>query len=112
MLDALRIVLATGQLTKDQICQDVNPAKAPAVCRQRASSAAHAMASLIARHGASGRGKARSPREGTVGGVETTRMVGARGVGPRLTRSSGIWIQRLYRGRILVTMGGAWPPLR
>jgi DNA invertase Pin-like site-specific DNA recombinase len=39
-------------------------------------------------------------------------MVGARGVGPRLTRSSGIWIPRLYRGRVLVTMGGARPPLR
>jgi len=34
-----------------------------------------------------------------------TRMVEARGVGPRLTRSSGIWIPRLYRGRVLVTMG-------
>jgi len=48
-------------------------------------------------------------------------MVGARGVGPRLTRSSGIWIPCLYRGRILVIiyrgrilviMGGARPPLR
>ena len=39
-------------------------------------------------------------------------MVEARGVGPRLTRSSGIWIPRLYRGRVLVTMGGARPPLR
>jgi hypothetical protein len=39
-------------------------------------------------------------------------MVGANGVGPRLTRSSGIWIPRLYRGRVLVTMGGARPPLR
>jgi D-xylose transport system substrate-binding protein len=29
----LSIVLDTGQLTKDQICQDVNPASAPAVCR-------------------------------------------------------------------------------
>jgi D-xylose transport system substrate-binding protein len=29
----LSIVLDTGQLTKDQICQDVNPATAPAVCR-------------------------------------------------------------------------------
>jgi hypothetical protein len=33
-------------------------------------------------------------------------------VEPRLTRSSGIWIPRLYRGRVLVTMGGAKPPLR
>jgi hypothetical protein len=39
-------------------------------------------------------------------------MVGARGVAPRLTRSSGIWIPRVYRGRVLVTMGGARPPLR
>ena len=39
-------------------------------------------------------------------------MVGARGVGPRLTRSSGIWIPRLHRGRVLVTMGGARPPRR
>ncbi len=29
----LNIVLDTGQLTKDQICQDVDPASAPAVCR-------------------------------------------------------------------------------
>ncbi len=29
----LGIVLDTGQLTKDQICQDVDPASAPAVCR-------------------------------------------------------------------------------
>ena len=41
-----------------------------------------------------------------------TRMVGARGVRPRLTRSSGIWIPRLYCGSVLVTMGGARPPLR
>jgi len=34
-------------------------------------------------------------------------MVGARGVRPRPTRSSGIWIPRLYRGRVFVTMGGA-----
>ena len=39
-------------------------------------------------------------------------MVGARGVEASLTRSSGIWIPRLYRGRVLVTMGGARPPLR
>jgi hypothetical protein len=39
-------------------------------------------------------------------------MVGARGVEPRLTRSSGIWVPRLCRGRVLVTMGGAKPPLR
>ena len=39
-------------------------------------------------------------------------MVGARGFDSRLTRSSGIWIPRLYRGRVLVTMGGARPPLR
>jgi hypothetical protein len=45
-------------------------------------------------------------------GLDEVEMVGARGVGPRLTRSSGIWIPRLYRGRVLVTMGGARPPLR
>jgi hypothetical protein len=39
-------------------------------------------------------------------------MVGARGVAPWVTRSSGIWIPRLYRGRVLVTMGGAKLPLR
>lgn len=39
-------------------------------------------------------------------------MVGARGIAPRVTRSSGIWIPRLYRGRVLVTMGGVRPPLR
>jgi hypothetical protein len=43
---------------------------------------------------------------------EVVGMVGARGVGPRLTRSSGIWIPRLYRGRVFVTMGGARPLLR
>ncbi len=45
-------------------------------------------------------------------GADEVVMVGARGVRPRLTRSSGIWIPRLYRGRVLVTMGGARPPLR
>jgi len=29
----LSIVLDTGHFTKDQICQGVNPASAPAVCR-------------------------------------------------------------------------------
>jgi hypothetical protein len=39
--------------------------------------------------------------------------VGARGFGPRPSGSSeGIWIPRLRRGRTLVTMGGALPPLR
>jgi len=45
-------------------------------------------------------------------GINEVEMVGARGVGPRLTRSSGIWIPRLHRGRVLVTMGGTRPPLR
>jgi DNA invertase Pin-like site-specific DNA recombinase len=44
-------------------------------------------------------------------GIDEVEMVGARGVGPRLTRSSGIWIPRLSRGRVFVTMGGARPPL-
>ena len=44
-------------------------------------------------------------------GLDEVEMVGARGVGPRLTRSSGIWIPRLSRGRVFVTMGGARPPL-
>ena len=45
-------------------------------------------------------------------GLDEMVMVGANGVGPRVTRSSGIWISRLYRGRVLVTMGGVRPPLR
>jgi len=36
----------------------------------------------------------------------------ARGVKPRLTRSSGIWVPRLHRGRVFVTMGGARSPMR
>jgi hypothetical protein len=39
-------------------------------------------------------------------------LIGAKGIAPRVTRSSGIWIPRVYRGRVLVTMGGARPPLR
>ncbi len=39
-------------------------------------------------------------------------MVGARGVRPRQTSSSGIWIPRLYRGRMFVSTGGARPLLR
>jgi DNA invertase Pin-like site-specific DNA recombinase len=45
-------------------------------------------------------------------GIDEVDMVGARGVAPRVTRSSGIWIPRLHRGRVLVTMGGARPQLR
>jgi hypothetical protein len=51
-------------------------------------------------------------REGRLQMQQVMGLVGARGVGPRLTRSSGIWIPCLYRGRILVIMGGARPPLR
>jgi hypothetical protein len=51
-------------------------------------------------------------REGRLQMQQVMGLVGARGVEPRLTRSSGIWIPRLYRGRVLVTMGGAIAPLR
>ena len=51
-------------------------------------------------------------RDESLATQEDVGLVGARGVGPRLTGSSGIWIPRLYRGRVLVTMGGARPPLR
>jgi hypothetical protein len=50
--------------------------------------------------------------DGPLTAFDDLAMVGARGVGPRLTRSSGIWIPRLHRGRVLVAMGGARPPLR
>ena len=51
--------------------------------------------------------------DGPLTALDDVGMVGgSSGVGPRLTRSSGIWIPRLYRGRVLVTMGGARPPLR
>jgi hypothetical protein len=50
--------------------------------------------------------------EAAKSGSSGHHLGGATGVGPRLTRASGIWIRRLYRGRVLVTMGGARSPLR
>ena len=51
-------------------------------------------------------------REGRLQMQQMMGLVGARGVEPQVTRSSGIWIPRLHRGRVLVTMGGVRPPLR
>jgi hypothetical protein len=45
-------------------------------------------------------------------GINEVDMVGARGFEPRLASSSGVWLPRLRRGRILVTMGGDRAPLR